>query len=121
MDDGILSKIFSAAAGVWAMAAMAFVALFRAWPLIMEKINERKRDQHGERSGDWSRLRAEIERLDGRCDHLQTEVDECREREGEWMKRAIAAEAALLGKGHAQQEAQMIVSKERTKDNGNGK
>lgn len=68
-----------------------------------------------ERTGDWQRLHAEIVRLDERCDHLQREVDECRQREGEWMRRAIVAEAASEGIGEARQEAQRIVSAERQK------
>lgn len=113
MDDSIFNKIFSAAAGVWTIAAMVAVALFRSWPLIMARINERQRDRQSEKSGDWQRLRDEINRLDGRCDHLQTEVDECRAREAEWMHRAIAAEAVHLGKGEAEQHAARIVAAER--------
>lgn len=116
VEDGLLGKIFSAAAGVWAIAAMVAVALFKAWPSILERVNERRRDVVAEKDGDWTRLRAEIQRLDGRCDHLQGEVDECRKREGEWMHRAIAAEAAHLGEGEARQLAQRIVSEEREAD-----
>jgi hypothetical protein len=43
-------------------------------------------------------------------------VDECRKREGEWMQRAIAAEAYQLGEGAARQEAQRIISTERQID-----
>lgn len=77
-----------------------------------------------EKNGDWARLHAEIVRLDARIDHLQKEVDECRQREAEWMRRAIVAEAASEGIGEARQEAQRIVSTERVTDkkprNGNG-
>lgn len=112
-DDGVLGKLFSAASGVWALVCMAALALFKAWPLILGRLNERQRDKAKEKDGDWSRLRTEIKRLDDRCDHLQHEVDECREREGVWMSRAIAAEAALLGEGNALQAAQRIVSADR--------
>lgn len=98
MDD-LLGKIFNATTGVWAIFCGIMVALFKAWPAVMGRINERHRDVAGEKSDDWTRLRAEIARLDGRCDHLQKEVDECREREGEWMTRAINAEAKLQGMG----------------------
>ena len=86
----------------------------------MARLNERHRDRAAEKSGDWSRLRDEIKRLDERCDHLQREVDECRKREGEWMSRAIAAEAVQLGEGRANQEAQRIVSAERLDPKGGG-
>lgn len=97
----------------WVSILMVAVHLHRAR-------NERLRDLQTEKGGDWDRLRGEIDRLDERCDHLQTEVDECREREGEWMKRAIAAEAYQLGEGEALQKAQRIVSTERQKKPGNG-
>lgn len=112
-DDGVLGKLFSAASGVWALVCMAALTLFKAWPLILGRINERQRDRAKEKDGDWSRLRTEITRLDQRCDHLQKEVDDCRGREGEWMSRAIAAEAVLLGEGNALQAAQRIVSADR--------
>ena len=121
MDDGILEKIFSAASGVWALVCMGAVALFKAWPLILARVNERQRDKVSEKDGDWTRLRAEITRLDKRCDHLQHEVDECRAREGEWMQRAIAAEAALLGEGNALQAAQRIVSADRQEQSAKNK
>lgn len=114
MDDAFW-KIFNWSAAAWAAALANAVALWKAWPSIMERLNERHRDRATEKSGDWSRLRAEITRLDDRCDHLQIEVDECREREGAWMHRAIAAEATHLGEGRANQEAQRIVSAERIK------
>jgi hypothetical protein len=111
VDD--IWKIFSPAAGIWALVAMGAVALFKAWPLILEKLNERRRDIEHAKEGDWSRLREEIIRLDDRCDHLQHQVDACHEREAEWMRRAISAEAFLAGEGEARQTAQRIVSAER--------
>lgn len=113
MDESVFDKIFSAAAGVWTLVCMAAVALFKAWPTIMARLNERQRDTATEKAKDWERLRGEITRLDSRCDHLQSEVDECRRREGEWMARAIAAEAYQLGKGEARQDVQRIISSER--------
>src|SRR5690349_10147490 len=101
---------------VLALLAVVVIALVKVWPLILAKLIEARRDKVDEKAGDWSRLRGEIERLDGRCDHLQQEVDECHRREGEWMSRAIRAESALLGKGEVRQEAQRIVSAERQAD-----
>lgn len=128
MADGI-GQIFNPAAGVWALVAMAAVTLFKVWPLVMERVNERLRDKETEKHGAWTRLHSEIDRLieriaeiEARCDHLQKEVDECRKREGEWMHRAIAAEAASEGIGEARQAAQRIVSADRQepKDKPNG-
>ncbi len=105
---------------LWAWFGLAFARAIRESPNLWARWNERARDVAAEKTGDWSRLRAEIARLDERCDHLQREVDECREREGVWMQRAISAEAALLGMGDAKQEAQRIVSAEREAAKGNG-
>lgn len=96
MDDTLFNKIFSAAAGVWAMAAMAFVALFKSWPLIMARINERRRDAEHEKDGDWTRLRAERDRL-------HALLRECEKERAELMARAIQAEATLQGYGIARQ------------------
>lgn len=116
MDESVFNRIFSAAAGVWAIFAMVTIAVFKTWPLVMARINERHRDKAAEESADHARLLTEIARLDSRCDHLQQEVDDCRRREGEWMARAIAAEAYQLGEGEALQKAQRIVSIEREAD-----
>lgn len=117
VDGELLGKILSWPVAAWATFCMVAVHYFRAR-------NERLRDMETEKGGDFQRLHAEIKRLDARCDHLQREVDECRKREGEWMHRAIAAEAASEGIGEARQEAQRIVSTERVTDkkprNGNG-
>lgn len=113
MEDGILDKLLSVPAALWAFVCINAVALFKTYPFIMAKLNERHRDKAKEKDGDWSRLRAEIVRLDERCDHLQHEVDDCRAREADWMSRAIKAESALLGKGEVKQEAQRIVSADR--------
>ena len=79
------------------MAAMAFVGLFKAWPLIMERLNERRRDEDAEKSGDWTRLRAERDRL-------QALLHECERERAALMMRAVTAEAALQGYGIARQQ-----------------
>lgn len=120
MHESIFDRLYSATTFLAAIFAANVVALFKAWPLIMARINERHRDKEAGKSGDWSRLRAEITRLDERCDHLQREVDECREREGEWMQRAITAEAYRLGRGQAAQDVTIFEATKRLKDNGGG-
>lgn len=113
VDGELLGKILSWPVAAWATFCLVAVHYLRAR-------NERLRDMESEKDGDWKRLHAEIVRLDervdhllARCDHLQKEVDECREREGEWMRRAIAAEAYQLGEGEAHQQAQRFLSAER--------
>lgn len=119
MDDWP-GKIFNATTGVWAIFCGLMVALFKAWPAVMGRINERHRDRENEEAGSHARLLTEIERLDGRCDHLQKEVDDCREREGEWMKRAIAAEAYQIGRGTAANEVTILETSKRAEGNGDG-
>ncbi|MFL6728066.1 MAG: hypothetical protein ACJ8FS_16360 [Sphingomicrobium sp.] len=98
--------MFGIKLGLWVGLLMVGVHWFRAK-------SERMRDRVDEKGNDWTRLRAEITRLDERCDHLQREVDECRAREGEWMSRAIAAEGQAMAAGEARQVAQRIISAER--------
>jgi hypothetical protein len=115
--------------GIWnAFQAGGLIGLgsLAAWLAVQNRKlrGQELRDGGEMKSGDWSRLRAEIARLDERCDHLQKEVDECREREGGWMSRALAAEAERdgynLGRGEVRQEAQLLDSKGRlgAKDDG---
>lgn len=96
VDDGTLGKIFSAAAGVWALVAMGAVALFKAWPHILGRFNERRRDIAEEKADDWDRLRKERDRI-------RELLTLCEKERGEWMGRAIRAEATLQGYGEARQ------------------
>jgi hypothetical protein len=88
---------------------MAALALFKAWPLILERVNERRRDDATAKAGDWERIRAERNEL--RC-----LLRECERERSDLLRRAITAEATLLGMGDANQKAQRIVSTERQID-----
>lgn len=105
-DGDALGHIFNPATGVWALVAMGAVTLFRVWPLILERLNERQRDTVAEKAGDWTRLREENERLHQR-------LADCEKMRIEWMHRAITAEATLQGYGDALQRAQTLLSAER--------
>ena len=101
---------------IWIMA-LAFVggvitAAVKISPAWVERMNERARDKAAERSEDWKRLREEIGRLADRvktledtCDVLARKVRDCEDREANWMRRAIQAEAALQGQGEVRQAA----------------
>jgi hypothetical protein len=119
-DDGLLGKIFSAAAGVWALVAMAAVALFKSWPHIMGRFNERYRDVAAEKAGDWERIRHERDVAREERDLVRDRWAQCEADKNMWMARAVKAEATLDGLGEARQEAQRIVSAEREKQRGNG-
>lgn len=106
MDENVLGKIFSAATAAWAAVCMLAVGLFKTWPLIMERVNERRRDSVAERAGDWTRLREENERL-----HRQ--LADCEKMRVEWMRRAITAEATLQGYGDVDQRVAMRLAAER--------
>ena len=125
MDEGsVFNRIFSAAAGVWALVAMGAVALFKSWPLIMGRFNERARDVAAEKAGDWERIRSERDHAREECDLVRDRWAECEADKNEWMRRALKAEAFNEGIGEARQEAQRIVSREREADakkrDGNG-
>lgn len=62
------------------------------------------------------RLEARVAKLEERCDKVEAELAECHAERDEWRSRAIAAEATMIGKGRADQEAQIIVSTEREAD-----
>lgn len=100
------SRFFSVEFGVYLIALMNFVALWRAWPFIMERINERRRDDVSERERDVQLIRDERDRLRARLDVCERETAAC-------LKRAITAEAQLLGIGMGRQEAATIVAVER--------
>lgn len=121
MANDVLDQIFSLQTAAWTANAILLLFVVRMWngaPAMFAQWIAYRRAKAEEKSSDWSRLREEITRLDSRCDDLQTEVDECRKREGDWMGRAIAAESALAGRGQAAQEVTILQSKRRLADKG---
>lgn len=119
IDERALAEFFSLEAGVWSIFGVLFLLAWRMWnglPNVMAQWIEWRKAKAAEKSQDWTRLRAEIDKLWNECAELRKVVQECERREGEWMSRAIAAEAKLLGMGEAKQEAQRIVSTERQAD-----
>ena len=119
-DFGWADRIFSAATGVWALVLMALAALLKTWPLILARINERKRDTVAEKAGDWVRLRDEVTRLADRVEALEKKVEECEAERDEYRSRAVTAETELIkleayhqGVGEGKQIAQVILSAER--------
>lgn len=96
VDNDALGKLFNAATGVWALVCLAVGALFKAWPHIMGRANERHRDIADQRAADWERVRAERDRL-------RLLLVECEKERVEWMGRAIRAEATLQGYGELRQ------------------
>lgn len=121
-DIGWISQVFSAETGVWTLVALAVIALFKTWPLILARINESNRDKAAEKAGDWTRLREEVERLARRVEALERKVDECEAERDEALRRAVTAETELIrlqayehGRGEGLQTAQVILSSEREK------
>lgn len=122
-DFAWVGQIFSASNGVWTLVGIVAFGLFRAWPLILGKLNERKRDDVAEKAGDWVRLRDEVARLSERVEVLEKKVDECEAERDAAIKRAVTAETELIklnayqqGLGEGKQTAQVILSAERKKD-----
>lgn len=114
------SQVTPTTYSVLALLAVVVIAVVRAWPAIMAKVNEAKRDTVTEKAGDWTRLREEIARLDARIDkqqirieEQQIEIDACHDEKGEWMTRAIRAEALVQAKGEIRQRAAAVVASDR--------
>lgn len=108
VDDGVLSKIFSAAAGTWAIFLAVVVAIFKAWPAIMGRFNERRRDAAAEEAGDWERLRSERDQAWTERDRIHALWIKCEEEKMTLLSRAITAEATLLGMGVARQQVTIL-------------
>lgn len=106
VDNDALGKLFSWATAAWGALLLNAVALFKAWPNIMARINERRRDSAAERADDWQRLRAERDRL-------QQMLTVCETARIEWQARAVTAEATLLGMGMARQRVQEVEAAKR--------
>jgi hypothetical protein len=116
LDEGVFNKIFSAATGVWTLVLMCAVALFKAWPNVMERFNERRRDAAAEEAGDWERVRSERDRLRDRLHICEERIDLLEQEKGEWMRRAITAEATLQGYGEARQRQAIEAAAKRLTD-----
>lgn len=123
MVDDALGKLFSAAAGVWAIFLTLVVAIVKGWPAVMGRLNERRRDDATAKAEDWHRLRAELDRKDAHLANREKLLSERDDENAALMKeniillgRAVAAEATLLGLGQAKQEAAKILSAERLVD-----
>ena len=127
MHDNPLGNLFSAAGALWTIAVMNAAALFRAWPKIMERINERRRDAATERASDFERIREEVSRLSSRVEVLEQKLVERddqlaaeRAEKVQWMNRAVTAEATLQGYGEAKQiQAIEAAMKRLPRDDGN--
>lgn len=90
---------------------MGAVALFKAWPHIMARLNERQRDIASEKAGDWERIRAERDNAFAERDRIHALWIKCEEENVALLSRAITAEATLLGLGNARQrEAERIAT-----------
>lgn len=129
VDDNLLGKLFSATAAAWTFVLMCAVALFKAWPNIMARLNERRRDAAAEKAEDWHRLRAEIDRLHASIanrERLLAELDderiELQKENISLLARAVKAEATLQGYGEARQrQAIEEATKRLPNHSGNGK
>src|SRR5688572_23381575 len=119
VDLNVVNDILSTRNFVGGIFGLLAIAVWRKWtglPAVMQLWIARRQAIATEKGKDWIRLREEINRLDERCDHLQREVDECREREGVWMGRAIAAESKLQGEGDVRQAAAVAAAEVRLDD-----
>lgn len=138
MDNDLLGKIFSVATAAWTAVCMAAVALFKAWPAIMARINERYRDTAAEKANDWQRIRDERDLACEERDMVRDrwaedeakhrrEIAKCEAEKLDCERRAVTAEATLLGLGIGKNIAASQAAAERAaqkpeahRDGGNG-
>jgi hypothetical protein len=105
-DASALQQIFSWQSAAWTSTAVLLLFVVRMWngaPAMLDRWLAFRTAKANEKSADWTRLRDEINRLNAWCHELQEAVDECRQREAEWMSRAVTAEATLQGYGEWRQ------------------
>lgn len=98
MDNGALDKIFSVATAAWAALCLNAVALFKVWPAIMQRLNERHRDIAAERASDWERIRSERDVAREERDLVRDRWAECERISNERLGRAVIAEATLISR-----------------------
>lgn len=120
MDESAFAKIFNAATGVWALVCMAAVALFRAWPHVLGRFNERVRDVDAARAGDWERIRHERDVAREERDLVLDRMAACEHDRIMWMGRAVKAEAIVQGYGEARQMQTIDDAMKRASKPGNG-
>lgn len=98
--------MFSLESAAWAAVAMLGVALFAAWPRIMERRNERIRDRATIEGDQYTRMDARLQRLEAR-------EEECQRKLTGALHRIAELEGYILGRGNADQDAARIVAVER--------
>jgi len=103
LHESIFDRIYSWATFTAAIFAANLVALFKAWPLVMSRLNERHRDVAAEKAGDWERIRAERDAARKDRDLMRERWALCEVEKNDWMRRAITAEATLQGFGEWKQ------------------
>lgn len=123
MELDLVNILRAPATPLWIFALATVAMFFKTYPLIVARLTERKVAEDGIAGNQWKRFQDEIERLakrvevlEGRCRELQHEVEECHRERAEERAGRLAAEAQLVGRGNAQQEAAGIVAAERLAD-----
>jgi hypothetical protein len=116
--EDVLDKIFSAAGAAWTFVLMFAVALFKVWPNVMGRFNERRRDRDTAEAADWERIRAERDTARAERDRVHALWVDCEEEKMKWQSRAITAEATLQGYGEARQMRAVEEATKRLRDGG---
>lgn len=123
MDSNALAQIFSLQSAAWSLVAIIFLLVVRLWngsPAMFAQWIEYRKTKEAAKAADWTRLRAEIERLDGRCIRLEDAEAKCRDDLASAKERIATLEGYQIGRGRAAQDAAGIVALERQKDEPKG-
>lgn len=108
-DDSFVSILLQPATPLY--LALVFLVGYgvKIYPLVLERINEARRDKAAIDHGLYERLAA-------RCEKLETSEQKCRADLADAVKRIAELEGYMIGTGAAKQDAQRIVSTEREVD-----
>lgn len=122
MDSDALGKFFSWQLAAWAAFLVNLVAVWRVLPLVMQRLNERRRDVAAERDRDVELIRNE---RDLAREEREMTLDKRAEERERWAieKAALTEEIATLkgfqlGIGMGRNEATSILAAERIAQNG---
>jgi Tfp pilus assembly protein PilN len=114
-----LERFFTITGAAWTATGFIGLLVIRMWsgaPAVFAQWVAYRRAKAEERSADWTRLRDENARLDGRCQRLEIAEEKCRDELADVKQRLSALEGYELGKGKARQDAANIVAIERLQD-----
>jgi len=119
-DAGAVAKITSGATAGWATFAIVLVAVIRAWPAIMAKVNEARNGEAQIAGEQYKRLLEWCDRLEARVEALEEEAETYRRERDEARAEVMKWQAIAEGVGANRQEGAVRSAVQRLEDKGGG-